>query len=171
MKWFKFVGVFLLFIGAGYFGMIWMAPEEVSVQVNEDINAPISQVFVAATDYQTFPKWINGVQAAKQLAGDGAEVGSEYELNYKGEGKMVMNHKVTALEANSLYAYVGTVVDFMQVNSSTAFESLDSTHTRVKTTLTLKPLSNRMKMFMYADETHKKNAASNLTELKEFIEK
>ena len=161
----------MLFLGAGYFGMIWMAPEKVSVQVNEDINASVSQVFEAATDYHTFPKWINGVQAAKQVSGDGAEVGSEYELNFKGEGKMVMNHKVTALETNSSYAYVGTVVDFMQVNSSTSFESLDSTRTRVKTTLTLEPLSNRMKMFMYADETHKKNAASNLTALKEFIEK
>lgn len=161
----------MLFLGAGYFGMIWMAPSEVSLQVNEDIEAPIGEVFSAVTDYTVFPKWINGVQAAKQVKGNTAEEGAEYQLNFKGEGKMVMNHKVTVLETNSRYAYTGTVKNFMEVLSNTTLEVVDSNTTRVKTKLTLKPLSNRMKMFMYADETHKRNAAANLNRLKEYVEK
>ena len=35
----------------------------------------------------------------------------------------------------------------------------------------IEALSSRMKMFMYAEETHKKNASDNLEALKQFIEK
>jgi uncharacterized protein YndB with AHSA1/START domain len=171
MKWFTYIGIFMLFIAAAYFGMIWMAPSEVSFQVNDDINAPITEVFDAATNPQKFGKWINGVTAVKQVKGDGAATDSEYDLYFKGSEQMILRQRVTLLESDKTYAYIGTVPDFMEVTSTTSFEAIDNTTTRVQTKNTMKPLSNKMKMFMYAKETHTKNAASNLTRLKEFVEK
>ena len=169
MNWIKYIGIFILFVAVAYAGMILLAPSEVSVQVNEDINAPIDQVFDASTDYTQFSKWINGVKSAKKVRGEVATVGAEYKVYF--EGDMNLNHKVTFIEENKQYAYSGVVQDFFQITSKTSFEAVDSNTTRVMTKLTMKPLSTKMKMFMYFEETHKKNAAANLASMKEFLER
>lgn len=168
MNWFKYIGIFILFVAVAYGGMIVLAPSEVTVQVNEDINAPIDQVFDASTDYTQFSKWINGVQSAKKIKGEAATPGAEYKVYF--EGDMNLNHTVTFIEKNKRYAYNGVVPDFFEITSNTTFEALDSNTTRVMTKLTMNPLSTKMKMFMYFEETHKKNAAANLTSMKEFLE-
>lgn len=171
MQWLKYIGIFMLFVVAAFFGMIWMAPSEVSFRVNEDINAPIDEVFSKVADYQNFKEWINGVQSTKQERGAGAGVGSSYKLFYKGEGQMIMDLKITGFESEKTYAYIGEVEDFMRVNVMMTFEAIDSNLTRISMQNKIEALSSRMKMFMYAEETHKKNASDNLEALKQFIEK
>lgn len=171
MKWFKYIGIFMLFIAAGFYGMLLLAPSEVNVQVNKDINAPIDAVYAALSDHKHFPEWIRGVKSTRQLSGDGPGNRAEYSVAFEGQGNMVMKHKTTVYEPHNQYAYIGTVDDFMEVNSNTTLEALDSNSTRISTKLTIKALSNKMKMFMYADETHRKNAADNYVRLKEYLEK
>lgn len=161
----------MLFVAAAVFGMILLAPEEVSVQVNEDINAPIEEVFDAVTNPNKLVNWVNGVASVRQIIGDGPGVDAEYKLSFEGEGQMTMTQKVDLFEENNEYAYTGTVQDFMEVNSRTTFEALDSNKTRISVYLTMRPLSYKMKMFIYAEETHKANAAMNNTRLKEYLEK
>lgn len=167
----KYVGIFMLFLVAAIVGLILLAPEEVVFQVNEDINAPVQEVFHATTSASELQNWINGVESVNQIKGNGAEVRAEYELHFKGEGDMVINHKINLIEANKQYAYTGTVTDFMEVNSNTTYEALDSNTTRISTKMRMKPLGIKFKMFMYLEETHKKNAAANYTRLKEYLEK
>ncbi|MDB9883122.1 SRPBCC family protein [Bacteroidia bacterium] len=171
MQYLKYFGIFLLFLVAGFFGMIWMAPSEVSFQVNEDINAPITEVFDATTNPQKLSKWIAGVNTVKQVKGDGSAKGSAYDLFFEGEGNMIMRQTVNVFEPNKLYAYKGIVEDFMEVVSSTEYEALDSNSTRIFTKVSIRPLSQKMKMFMHAKETHKKNSAANFTRLKKYLEK
>ena len=161
----------MLFIAAAFFGMIFLAPDEVSVQVNEDINAPAGEVFDAICNHIHFKEWISGVKATRQTNGDGPGTNAIYALTFEGEGNMVMNHNTTVFEPDSRYAYQGEVSDFMQVNSYNELQVLDSNRTRISTKLTIKALSSKMKMFMYAEETHRKNAADNLIRLKEYLEK
>jgi hypothetical protein len=47
---------------------------------------------------------------------------------------------------------------------------LDTVHTRISTFVTLKSLSNKSRLFMYAEETHKQNVANNYIKLKSLIE-
>ena len=169
MKLLRYVGIFLLFAGAAVVGMIFMAPSEVSFQVNEDFDAPVSEVYDAITNHQKMTKWMNGVESAKQTKGDGCAEGSEYDLFFKGEGAMVLNHKVNAAETNASYAYTGTVKDFFKMTNSSAFEALDSNRTRVQTKIKMEPLSNKFKLFMYAEETHIKNAKDNYIRLQEYL--
>ena len=170
MQYLKYFGILLLFLAAGFYGVIWMAPSEVSFQVNEDIHAPITEVFDATTNPHKLSKWITGVNTVKQVKGDLASKGSEYDLYFEGEGNMIMRQTVNVFEANKLYAYKGVVEDFMEVISSTEYEALDSNSTRIFTTVSIRPLSQKMKMFMYAKETHKKNSAANYNRLKEYLE-
>lgn len=167
----KYLGIFMLFLVAAVAGLIVLSPEEVAFQVNEDVNAPIAEVFDATTNPARLSKWMNGVKSVKQLRGNGAAVGAEYDLYFEGEGNMVITHKVNVLDHNEQYSYTGTVVDFMKVNSNTTYEALDSTTTRISTKVSMKPLSVKMKMFMYMEDTHRKNAANNYNSLKDYLEK
>ena len=60
--------------------------------------------------------------------------------------------------------------DFFEWNEHIQFKSLDTAHTRVSTFVTLKSLSNKSRLFMYAEETHKQNVANNYIKLKSLIE-
>ena len=171
MKMMRYVGIFLAFVGVAFAGMLLMAPSEVAFQVNEDINAPISEVYDAITNHNKMAKWINGVESTKQTKGDGCAIGSEYDLFFQGDGGMVLNHKVNTAETNKMYAYTGTVKDFFKMTSVTEFEALDSATTRIQSKVTMEPLSNKFKLFMYAKDTHIKNAKDNYTRLQDFLAK
>lgn len=156
---------------AAIFGMTWLAPDEVSFQVNYDIAAPIERVYKATTNHVEFKEWINGVEASRQIEGEGIESGASYDLTFSGEGNMVMRHRARVVNPNERYAYIGTVPDFMEVNSDTKYTALDSLHTRLSTKITLKALSNKMKIFMYSKKTHIKNATQNYERLNDYLTK
>jgi len=168
MIWVKYIGIFILFLTLAFVGMILLAPSEVTVQVNEDIKAPVNVVFESHSNYSHFSKWINGVKSAKQTKGDGISVGSEYEVLF--EDDKVLIHTPTLIENNKRYAYTAEVADFFNLSSNTIFEALDTNSTRVMTKLSLSPSSWKMKMFMYFEKTHRQNAANNLTSLKNYLE-
>ena len=167
----RYFGIFLLFAGAAIAGMIFMAPSEITFQVNEDFNAPVSEVFDGISNSDVMPKWINGVKSVKQTKGDGAAVGSIYDMFHKGEGNMVMSREITTCDVDQAYGFIDNVPDFMERVSKTTFEQLDSTHTRISTKVTMKALGVKMKLFMYNDETHIKNAKDDYIRLKEYLEK
>ena len=50
MKLLKYTGIFIVFIAAAYYGLVFMAPKELTFQVNEDFNAPIDSVFLFMKD-------------------------------------------------------------------------------------------------------------------------
>lgn len=169
MKFLKYVGIFILFVVAAIFGMTLLAPDEVSFRVNYDINAPIERVYKATTNHTEFKHWISGVEATRQIEGEGVASGASYDLTFAGEGNMVMRHKAKVVEPNARYAYMGTVKDFMEVSSDTKYIALDSANTRLTTKISMKTLSNKMKVFMYSKETHIKNATQNYERLRDYL--
>lgn len=168
MRIIKFGGIFLLFVAAAYFGMILLAPSEVSFQVNEDINAPIEEVYTTYTTAEDMGKWMKGVKQVKTVPGKDKPT---VDIYYEGKGEMIMRHTALVGNAPSEYSCTNEVKDFFKRDEQARFEVVDSTTTRVKLKVKITALSTRMKLFMYAEDTHKNNMATNLSALKTLLEK
>ena len=170
MKILKYTGVFLVLIVASYFGLIFMAPSELTFQVNEDFDAPVDKVFSSMTDPLLLPQWVDGVDDVSTGSGHVLEVGGKFQVFYQGENSMVMDKVVLSLQPNETYSTHGVIKDFFEWNERIQFQSLDTVHTRISTFVTIKSLSNKSRLFMYAEETHKQNVANNYIKLKSLIE-
>ncbi|MDG1724711.1 MAG: SRPBCC family protein [Bacteroidia bacterium] len=170
MKFLKYIGVFIVFITASYFGLVFMAPSKLNFQVNEDFNAPIETVFSFMTEPSILPQWVEGIDSfyAENLIIP--KVGDQYKLYFQGENSMVMNKTVLLYEANKLYSTHGSIKDFFDWNEKITFVALDSNRTRVSNIVTLKSLSQKTRLLTYAEETHRKNVAGNYLKLKKLIE-
>ena len=116
MKFLKYIGVFIVFIAASYFGLVFMAPSKLNFQVNEDFNAPIETVFSFMTDPSILPQWVEGIDSfyAENLIIP--KEGDQYKLYFQGENSMVMNKTVLLYEANKLYSTHGSIKDFFDWN-------------------------------------------------------
>ena len=147
-----------------------MAPSELTFQVNEDFDAPIDKVFSLMTDPLLMPQWVNGVDDVRIGSDHVLEVGEKFQVFYQGENSMVMDKVVLSLQPNETYSTHGVIKDFFEWNERIQFQSLDTVHTRVSTFVTIKSLSNKSRLFMYAEETHKQNVANNYIKLKSLIE-
>ena len=90
------------------------------------------------------------------------------------EANILEERKVKALEkiGKTLDALVMWFeeIDKEEWNERIQFQSLDTVHTRISTFVTIKSLSNKSRLFMYAEETHKQNVANNYIKLKSLIE-
>ena len=168
MQIMKYIGVFMLFIAAGFYGMILLAPTELEYQVNEDINAPISEVYDAIISPGAMTKWMKGLESVKQTKGAEAGLGSEYDLYYPQE--MVMHRVVTVHEAPFRIANEGLVKDFFSRIDDYTLEALDSNTTRVSWRVKMTSLDMKSRMIMKAENSHKANTAANLTSLKKLLE-
>ena len=147
-----------------------MAPSELTFQVNEDFDAPIDKVFSLMTDPLLMPQWVNGVDDVRIGSDHVLEVGEKFQVFYQGENSMVMDKVVLSLQPNETYSTHGVIKDFFEWNERIQFQSLDTVHTRISTFVTIKSLSNKSRLFMYAEETHKQNVANNYIKLKSLIE-
>jgi uncharacterized protein YndB with AHSA1/START domain len=147
-----------------------MAPSKLTFQVNEDFNAPIKTVFFSMTDPSILPQWVEGIDSFSAENVIIPKVGDQYKLYFQGENSMVMNKTVLQYEANKLYSTHGSINDFFDWDEKIAFVALDSNRTRVSNIVTLKSLSQKTRLLMYAEETHKKNVAGNYVKLKKLIE-
>lgn len=147
-----------------------MAPSKLTFQVNEDFNAPIETVFSSMTDPSILPQWVEGIDSFFAENVIIPKVGDQYKLYFQGENSMVMNKTVLQYEANKLYSTHGSINDFFDWDEKIAFVALDSNRTRVSNIVTLKSLSQKTRLLMYAEETHKKNVAGNYVKLKKLIE-
>lgn len=170
MKFLKYTSVFIVFIAVSYFGLVFMAPSKLTFQVNEDFNAPIKTVFSSMTDPSILPQWVEGIDSFSAENVIIPKVGDQYKLYFQGENSMVMNKTVLQYEANKLYSTHGSINDFFDWDEKIAFVALDSNRTRVSNIVTLKSLSQKTRLLMYAEETHKKNVAGNYVKLKKLIE-
>lgn len=170
MKFLKYTSVFIVFIAVSYFGLVFMAPSKLTFQVNEDFNAPIKTVFSSMTDPSILPQWVEGIDSFSAENEIIPKVGNQYKLYFQGENSMVMNKTVLLYEANKLYSTHGSINDFFDWDEEIAFVALDSNRTRVSNIITLKSMSQKTRLLMYAEETHKKNVAGNYVKLKKLIE-
>jgi hypothetical protein len=168
MQIIKYIGIILLFIAAGFYGMILLAPTEIEYQVNEDISAPIGEVFDAINNPNKMTKWMKGLESAKQTKGTEASVASEYNLYYPQE--MVMHREVNVYEAPVRVAHEGVVKDFFSRIDDYTLEALDSNKTRISQRVKMTSLDMKSRMIMKAEDSHKKNTADNLTALKKMLE-
>jgi carbon monoxide dehydrogenase subunit G len=169
MNYLKYLGIFMLFIAAGFYGMILLSPSQITFQVNEDIQAPPSQVYDAIANPQRMTHWMHGLEGAKQTKGEQIAVGSEYDLFYpKG---MTMHRAITSADTFTKITVDGTVTDFFRRADDYTLEQIDTGTTRVSVQVTMTALGMKSKMIMRAEETHKKNTADNLSKLKAYLEK
>ena len=170
MKSLKYTGVFITFIAAAYYGLVFMAPKELTFQVNEDFNVPVDSVFSLMTDPSSLPKWVEGIDSVHIDDNTNSTIGKQFQIYYQGENSMIMDKVILSFQPNKSYSTHGVIKDFFEWDERIEFKSLDSLHTRVSTFVTLKSLSNKSRLFMYAEETHKQNVASNYQKLKSLIE-
>ena len=147
-----------------------MAPSELTFQVNEDFDAPIDKVFSSMTDPLLLAQWVDGVDDVRTGSDHVLEVGEKFQVFYQGENSMVMDKVVLSFQPNESYSTNGEIKDFFEWNERIQFQSLDTVHTRISTFVTIKSLSNKSRLFMYAEETHKQNVANNYIKLKSLIE-
>lgn len=164
----KYLGIIMLFVAAGFYGMILLSPEEIDFRVNEDINAPIDEVYQGIANPQTWSKWVEGIEQVKQRKGDGFSQGSETDVYFPQE--MIMNRTLRLAEQNDQIVLHGEVVDFFSKTESYKLEALDSNTTRVSCTVNMRALKNKSRMVMRAKETHVANMAKSLTALKNYLE-
>tara|TARA_B110000879_G_C11181757_1_gene518833 strand:+ start:3391 stop:3900 length:510 start_codon:yes stop_codon:yes gene_type:complete len=164
----KYLVIIVLFVAAGFYGMILLSPSEIEFRVNEDISAPIDEVYKGITNPQTWGKWVEGVERVKQKKGDGFSQGSVSDVFFP--QKMMMTKELRLAEVNKQIVLHGVVIDFFSKTESYILEVLDSNTTRVSCSIKMKALKNKSKMIMRAKETHTQNMAKNLTSLKNYLE-
>jgi uncharacterized protein YndB with AHSA1/START domain len=170
MKLLKYTGIFIVFIAAAYYGLVFMAPKELTFQVNEDFNVPIDSVFLFMTDPSYLPQWVEGIDSVHLETNTNSGIGNQFQLYYQGENSMVMNKTVLSFQTNKAYSTHGSIENFFEWDEKVTFESLDHNQTRVSNIITLKSISHKTRLLMYAEDTHKKNVANNYLKLKELIE-
>lgn len=168
MKILKYSVIVLLFVASGFYGMIILSPSEIEFRVNEDINAPVDEVYKGVINPQTWAKWVEGVERVKQKKGNGFSQGSVSEVFFPQE--MMMTKELRLAEVNKQIVLHGVVIDFFSKTESYTLEVLDSSTTRVSCSVNMKALKNKSKMIMRAKETHTQNMANNLTSLKNYLE-
>lgn len=159
----------MLFIGAGFFGMLLMVPSELEYVVNEDINVPASEVFKGINDPEDMVKWMTGLKSVKQVKGDGPGVHSEYDLFYPQD--MIMHRTTNVYDLDSRIVNNGEVKDFFNRIDDYTIKALDSSKTRISWKVKMKSLNMGSRMILKAEDTHKNNTAENLTALKTYLEK
>ncbi|MFB1002514.1 MAG: SRPBCC family protein [Bacteroidia bacterium] len=164
----KYLVIIVLFVAAGFYGMILLSPSEIEFRVNEDISTPIDEVYKGITNPQTWGKWVEGVERVKQKKGDGFSQGSVSDVFFPQE--MMMTKELRLAEVNKQIVLHGVVIDFFSKTESYILEVLDSNTTRVSCSIKMKALKNKSKMIMRAKETHTQNMAKNLTSLKNYLE-
>lgn len=169
MKWFKYIGLFMLFIAAGFYGLIGLSPSEIQFRVNEDVNAPIDEAYNALHEVKVMPKWMYALEGVKQTQGDGLSATSEYDLFYP--NGMTMHRTVNLCDTFTKLAVTGDVPDFFSRTDDYTLEALDSNRTRISVMVKMKALSLGSRLMLRTSETHKKNTATNLTALKGYLEK
>ena len=81
MKLLKYTGIFIVFIAAAYYGLVFMAPKELTFQVNEDFNAPIDSVFLFMTDPSYLSQWVEGIDSVNEEINTNSGVGNHLPLN------------------------------------------------------------------------------------------
>ena len=168
MQILKYVGIIMLFIAAGFYGMILLAPTEIEYQVNEDINAPIDEVFDAINNPAKMTKWMKGLESVKQTKGAEPAKGSEFDLFYPKE--MIMHRITNIYEVPNRIANEGTVKDFFSRADDYTLEALDSNKTRISQRVIMTSLDMKSRMIMKAKDAHKKNTSTNLAALKKLLE-
>lgn len=170
MKLIKYTGIFIVFIAAAYYGLVFMAPKELTFQVNEDFNAPIDSVFLFMTDPSYLSQWVEGIDSVNEEINTNSGVGNQFQLYYQGKNSMVMNKTVLLFQTNKAFSTHGLIENLFEWDEKIAFESLGHNQTRVSNIITLKSISHKTRLLMYAEDTHKKNVANNYLKLKELIE-
>ena len=83
---------------------------------------------------------------------------------------MQMTQRITHIEPNEKFAYIGTVPDFLEKNADFTLQEVDSATTRISLRVKMKAESFRMKLFMNNDKAFKKAEEENLQRLSEIIE-
>ncbi|MEN8732860.1 MAG: SRPBCC family protein [Bacteroidia bacterium] len=163
----KYIGILLLFVAAGFYGMILLSPSEINFRVNEDVQAPIAEVYDAIANPSRWKKWMMNIQKIEQVKGDGLLQGSVTEVHYPQE--MVLTRTLTLAEPNQQVVLDGIVKDFYQKVESYKLEALDSNTTRISCNVKMVALKTRSKMVLQVEETHVKNMAEALTSLKTYL--
>ena len=107
MKLLKYTGIFIVFIAAAYYGLVFMAPKELTFQVNEDFNAPIDSVFLFMTDPSYLSQWVEGIDSVHVEINTNSGIGNQFQLYYQGENSMVMNKTVLSFQTNKAYSTNG----------------------------------------------------------------
>jgi carbon monoxide dehydrogenase subunit G len=166
MQIIKYVGIIMLFVAAGFYGMILLAPSELEYQVNEDIQAPIEEVFEAISSPDMMTKWMKGLESVK---GAEIELSAEYDLYYPQE--MIMHRVVKVYEDPTRIVNEGIVKEFFSRLDDYTLEAIDSNKTRVSWRVKMTSLDMKSRMIMKAEDSHKTNTAANLTALKEYLKK
>ncbi len=165
----KYAGIVMLFIAAAFYGMILLSPTQIEFRVNEDINAPIIEVYSGIANPTTWKIWIEGIEKVKQLNGDGFLAGSITEVYFPQD--MVMKRTLRVATENEQLVLHGEVKDFFSKTETYNLEALDSATTRVSCTVKMKALKNKSKMILKAKDTHSNNMKKSLIALKIFLEK
>ena len=169
MKIFKYLLVFLFFIGVSYVGLLILAPSSLTFQVNEDIDAPVHLVFENLTNPALHHLWNDAIDYI-EFDATSMYAGGEYIIHFKGEKSLVMNKSVVDYDSLVHCGTRGVVKDFFTWDEDINFLSLDSNRTRISTVVTLKSLSLRTRLLMYLEDTHKENLAYHYTSLKLHVE-
>lgn len=168
MQIIKYVGIIMLFVAAGFYGMILLAPSELEYRVNEDIQAPIEEVFEAISSPDMMTKWMKGLESVKQTRGAETELSAEYDLYYPQE--MIMHRVVKVYENPTRIVNEGIVKEFFSRVDDYTLEAIDSNKTRISWRVKMTSLDMKSRMIMKAEESHKTNTAANLTALKKLLE-
>ena len=170
MKIAKYVAIFSAFLFAGFGGLVLLSPSEIEYTVNKDINAPLNECWETMTNFNEATNWIAGLTTVQQIKGSDCAEGSEYKLTYgEDENAMVMNVRITVFDPQKQLASRGTVENFLDKQSVTTFQLVDSTTTRLSTRVKMKALSFRMKLFMNNQKSFKQAEAENLDNLQSYI--
>ena len=123
MKIVKYVGIFVLFVVAGLFGLMLMAPKQVTFVVSQDVNAPISETWSYTMNPDNLPQWIDGLSKIEHKSGEFNAVGSKTAFIYnEGKEDMTMIETITVYEPEKQFAFKGEVEDMMTVVSNNEFK-------------------------------------------------
>ena len=100
MKIAKYVGIFSAFLVAAVGGLIVLSPSEVEYTVNKDMNAPLQECWLTATDYNKASNWVAGLTSVKQTSGIELAEGSSYNLKFGNEdNSMVMEQTINNVKS------------------------------------------------------------------------
>jgi len=171
MKILKYISIFILFIGAGYYGLVFMAPKSIEFQVNEDFDAPIDKVFQMVANPAKLTQWNSTMDKVTYGGKYPLMVGDKYEIYFKGDQPLILSRTVQGFDQNQRLVTHGIIPNYFVWNEDIRFEALDSTHTRIFTKITLKSESLRTRLLMYAKETHEKNVSQNYQKLKKVLKR
>lgn len=172
MKLVRYLGIFMLFFIAAVFGMMVLSPKEMKHNLKVEVNAPIEEVFEAATNVHGFKEWQNGMVEVRDMRGDMTQKGNACDLIYKNskDQEMVLHHEITDYVKNEHYKAKQTVKEYMSKDFEMEFEAVDSNTTKVIGHITIRPESMPARLFMYNKDGTKERDQAQFDALKEAIE-